>query len=332
MKGTTDIPWDEILSVLKGDSTLKEEQFLDEWMKADSSNSALFAELAQLWESIVTENDYSPNVDAALAEFKSETILKLRRDRRRKAVSLTIRGIVAACAICMVFLSYHMGYKKSHEDSKKVLHIKTYATNANGADIRLSDGTEVFLRENARLELAKEGREVVLSGEAFFNVAKSEKEQFRVTTGNCSVTVYGTKFNVRTDQQTKNVIVSLYEGAVTLNSPSCTAQMKPGDIALCSPSGEIRIEDGDVLSENCWMSDSLPLRGATLGEVCKCLSRWYNITIDVDKSIENVYKYNFTLHDERLDDVLNMMSLASPIRYKYRLDGSVQVAKSTETR
>jgi len=47
------------------------------------------------------------------------------------------------------------------------------------------------------------------------------------------------------------------------------------------------------------------------------LSRWYNADIVVDKehSYIGTYTYHGTFVDERLDDVLKLLTISSPIRY-----------------
>ncbi len=332
MENDKNIPWREISMILKGDADTRDEQILKEWLDLDSSNSAIFNEMVHLWEAIRQYDDYTPDVDEALAKIKTETIEKLRKDKLRHARRVALRFVATACFLVVAFCMYRLGGNIARIENESRLKIESFAQGNGSSKLLLSDGTEVNLRDKSRLSLSESGREVLLEGEAFFHVAKSSGNSFKVKTANCCVTVYGTKFNVRTDVQSKDVVVSLYEGSIALNSQSCTAQLHVGDIAKCSPSGVINIEEGDVLNENCWMNDMLQIRGATLGDVCKCLSRWYDVTVEVDQDIEGAYNYNFTLHGEPLDDVLTMMSLASPIMHKHRLDGSIQVVKSKETK
>ena len=81
--------------------------------------------------------------------------------------------------------------------------------------IKLADGTEVWL--NAETELryptvfSSLERRVKLQGEGYFKVAKNEKQPFIVEVGDIEVKVYGTQFNIST-QNKDNIETVLVSG------------------------------------------------------------------------------------------------------------------------
>lgn len=88
--------------------------------------------------------------------------------------------------------------------------------------IELPDGSQVELNANSRLTWNKNWkrsgiRSVVLDGEAYFDVVKSQNRQFRVNSGDVMVKVLGTSFNVSNRRGETEVFLN--EGKVLLGLP-----------------------------------------------------------------------------------------------------------------
>jgi len=85
-------------------------------------------------------------------------------------------------------------------------------------EVILPDGSVVTLNVGATLTygpgFGKTAREVVLQGDAFFNVVHHTDIPFVIFTGNSTITVTGTQFSVRQDDA--SVEVSVYSGTVIL--------------------------------------------------------------------------------------------------------------------
>ncbi len=85
--------------------------------------------------------------------------------------------------------------------------------------IRLDDGSEVSLNTDStiRVTMLKEERQIeLLSGEAFFDVAKDANRPFTVATEKQQITVLGTAFNVRQREDENVLKVAVIEGRVAV--------------------------------------------------------------------------------------------------------------------
>src|SRR5690606_25698590 len=99
--------------------------------------------------------------------------------------------------------------------------------------IQLSDGTLVHLNAGSSLRypvdfLSEGPRQVFLSGEAYFDVAKNASNPFIVNVDDLEVRVLGTQFNVSAYSEDEYIDVVLVEGSVNLNK-------KEGDMVELSP-------------------------------------------------------------------------------------------------
>ncbi|MBP1615908.1 MAG: iron dicitrate transport regulator FecR [Bacteroidetes bacterium] len=100
---------------------------------------------------------------------------------------------------------------------------KTWTTDdTHRTKLILPDGTIVQVNAGSRIEIAeaafnKQKREVWLTGEAFFEVAKNRKKPFIIHTRNIQTTVLGTSFNVKAYPQLNEDVISVRNGRVEIS-------------------------------------------------------------------------------------------------------------------
>lgn len=149
-------------------------------------------------------------------------------------------------------------------------------------DIKLPDGTKVKLNFNSVLSYEDDDvREVILEGEAFFNVEKkpTTNAKFFVTTGDLKVEVYGTAFNV--NSRNTNTQVFLEEGRVELKlNNGLKKKMVPGDLISYSYRTNKIIEEKRILRpelQTSWKNGSLIFDRSTLEYAMSKIEDTYGI-------------------------------------------------------
>jgi len=139
--------------------------------------------------------------------------------------------------------------------------------------VALNDGTRLTLNTNTRLRTA--ARQVWLdSGEAYFDVAHDTARPFVVEAGPTRVTVLGTRFSVRREQDRIRVLVA--EGKVRVSqggkdvvlTPNAAATTSEGRIAL-QQQNEARTD-----SQLSWREGRLVLDQMTLGQAAEEFNRY----------------------------------------------------------
>ena len=152
------------------------------------------------------------------------------------------------------------------------------------AEVKLGDGTQVWLNAGSTLScsagFATGQREVHISGEAFFEVARDEHRPFIVSTGDMKIKVLGTKFNVSAYEPAAATI-SLVEGAVEVTAGSSaegSVNMKPED-QVHYTDGELRLSHGFNHDELLWREGIHAFRNATLREIAGQLEFYYHTNI-----------------------------------------------------
>ncbi len=175
--------------------------------------------------------------------------------------------------------------------------------------LELADGTKVWLNCDSELKypVAFVGkiRKVVLTGEAFFEVARNGKP-FIVETADMTMEVLGTRFNVSAYKnegtvQTTLVNGSLKVGTKNVGSASQSILLVPGKQAsFDKEKGILDSREVDVNLYTSWVDGYFRFEGQPLESIMRNISRWYNI--DVNFENQQVKEKRLTGKLSRFDD------------------------------
>lgn len=197
-------------------------------------------------------------------------------------------------------------------------------------NLTLSDGTKIKLNAGSQLRYPShfregEPRRVYLSGEGYFDVEHSDKDQFVVNVENMNVVVYGTKFNI--NSYDNNIETVLKEGSVAIMINGRETMLKPNEMASVQKLGDkviiSSIDADDYLS---WTKGFFAFDNRRLDDIVKALNRWYGSSIEFENDI--VKEETFSCHVEKintLDDFLK--ALVNTGRVKYRRVGDKYILR-----
>ncbi len=151
----------------------------------------------------------------------------------------------------------------------------------------LADGTVALLNAESSIAFPTAflgaTREVTITGEVYFEVAKNNKP-FLAKTQQLEVKVMGTHFNVNSYTNNGQTRVTLAEGAVQVAGVAATIENKvrlsPGEAAiLSSNSGRIVTQAADLEEALAWTNNLFSFNNAGIEEVMRQLERWYDIEV-----------------------------------------------------
>lgn len=174
------------------------------------------------------------------------------------------------------------------------------------------DGTEVTLNAGSILRypvnFAGDVREVELSGEAFFKVAKSEKP-FIVRMGEEYITVYGTQFNVYT-RDSNSLEIVLVEGSIGFKTEGKEeVRMQPSQMLICD-TGMKNIELTWVDPEDyiMWIENMFVFKSQTLERILTELSVWYGINVISEQDLKKIKLTLMTSKNNSLEDIFSFIT------------------------
>jgi len=175
--------------------------------------------------------------------------------------------------------------------SKEITYNTLY--NPRGSKVislRLNDGSIVWLNSQSSIRypvaFVGDERQVEITGEAYFEVAKNLTKKFIVVSNGLNIEVLGTHFNVNSYNENKNIKVTLLEGSVKIIKGGGTCILKPGQQAQVA--NEIQVLNGaNIESVMAWKNGFFSFSGTSVEELMNILGRWYNVEIVFNKSIPN---------------------------------------------
>lgn len=218
------------------------------------------------------------------------------------------------------------------EDEIKYQTIKT----PRGKDfhIKLSDGTEVWLNAETSLKFPNaftgKERRVLLSGEAFFNVAHNDKCPFIVCTEGIETKVLGTKFNVCSYTKEQRHI-TLVEGKVEVNNNNSkeSTVLSPGQNITYNSKDKSQINRVNTAVYTAWTEGMFYFEDKPLKEIMNTIGRWYN----VDIYFENEELYNITFNfwasrNSNINDAIALLNDLGKVKIEITDDNKITVKKN----
>ncbi|SEP33388.1 FecR family protein [Mucilaginibacter sp. OK283] len=172
-----------------------------------------------------------------------------------------------------------------NEGSDAPAAINTVSTPRGGQyQLVLDDGSKVWLNSASSLSFPATfkgaTREVEITGEAYFEVAKNAKMPFKVKVNNTVVEVLGTHFNIMAYNDEDAIKTTLLEGSVKISNKQFSGLLKPGQQALLKQNGPIKITDeADADDAIAWKEGIFQFRDAGIEAIMRQAARWYDVQV-----------------------------------------------------
>ena len=195
-----------------------------------------------------------------------------------------------------------LGFPRHDGGRVEMTAMNTIETPRGGQyQIRLPDGSKVWLNAASKLIypvsfIGRGQREVTLSGEAYFEIAKDKSHPFHVKTLKQDVEVLGTHFNINSYADEPNIKTTLLEGSVAVRHLEGSAArrdlsyrrddakdrddaiLKPGQQSILA-GGKIKVVPADLEEAVAWKNGLFRFENADLPTVMRQIARWYDVDI-----------------------------------------------------
>jgi transmembrane sensor len=188
-------------------------------------------------------------------------------------------------------------------------------TTARGRQFQLllPDGSRVWLNAASSVtyptSFTGAERNVQVTGEAYFEVAKQKNKPFKVQTpGNALIEVTGTRFNVNAYADEPAMTTTLTEGAVNVHAGNHVQSIRPGQQAQVRAGQIDMINDADTSQALAWKNGVFDMNNAELPAVMRQLARWYDVNIEYEKELPAIRFGGKMQRNLKLSQVLNGLS------------------------
>jgi transmembrane sensor len=319
----TETELSEVLSWINADALNEEGKkwIIEDWnswqetgnMEEDETFTAIFDKIQEKIDNNIQENSREVNKTLTLS-----------------SVTLWITRVAAVLLIpVLTFVFYTLSEKSNISDQyakRAVDSLEVIAPMGSRTVVQLSDGSVVHLNYGSRIKYPQffsgNTRKVVLAGEGFFKVAHNPEKPFIVKAGNLNIKAVGTTFNVLAYPDDEVIETTLVNGKVILEQINLNEKTKtigtmtPGQhVEYNAQSGDISSTEGKVEKYISWTNGKLIFEDTPILQVAERLSRMFNVDFQVKDELKD-YNYTVTLEDESLSQILELMTIATPVVYK----------------
>ncbi|CDB06921.1 anti-FecI sigma factor FecR [Odoribacter splanchnicus CAG:14] len=158
-------------------------------------------------------------------------------------------------------------------------------------------------------------RRVKLQGEGYFKVAKNEKQPFIVEVGDIEVKVYGTQFNIST-QNKDNIETVLVSGSVSIRHHDQETHLNPSQKAAYTSSGKLTIEEVDVLPYITWKDGNFMFQNESLESIMNKLARWYDLDVFyLNEQTKNIHLSGMMTRYKEVSELFHYFEKISTARF-----------------
>ena len=303
-----------------GETTENENAYLADLLENDKDGE-LDAYIEKTWQEAESMDvDFEVEVrvkEKIFAQISSECQVKSSRPWFR----FFRAAAVAAGLVAAVLLGWHIA------DLRKPETFEMVAERGQKSSLTLPDGSKVWLNSASKLTYTSDynskDRNIILDGEAFFDVARNENLPFIVHANGMAVQALGTKFNVKAYSDETEVTAILVEGSVKASAAGVDLLLLPYFVASYDRSTDEMVSTYVPDREHAvpWIKNEILFSNDSLKDIASVLERMYNVTVVFENEKIADYTYTGLIRNNSLQNILELISGTSPV--KYEIDGNI---------
>ena len=344
-----------MVKYFNGSILADERQALISWINQSRKNELMFHQIREILLVLkLFDENFQFDEQVALEKVKEKMRSSIPKAnditsdasdaKLRRAISLSYRWAAVAAILLVICgtLFYHM---ISLSSGASDVHQEIIVPLGSRAKVALPDGSQVNLNAGSTLRYQKKygvkRRDVWLDGEGFFDVRKSSKP-FVVHSGTVQIKAVGTSFNVRAYSSDQIVETTLVSGKIVVTGigqhRETTEQgltLLPNQKLIVSGLPDMQEVSDEINSEQVidaektvilkkrvdpepeisWKDNKWVINREDMRSLAVKLERRFDVEIVFEDEQLKSFRYNGSLPDLSLEQVLKVMSMASPIEY-----------------
>jgi ferric-dicitrate binding protein FerR (iron transport regulator) len=201
----------------------------------------------------------------------------------------------------------------------------------------LDDGSIIYLAQNSTFsfpkEFARDQRNVLLKGEAFFDIHPDAAKPFIIQTDEAEIEVLGTAFNVRTASD-GNFELSVDRGKVkvTLRKHPAKSEYVIAGQKVTAVNHQMVKSVYTINSSNAWYTHRMHFKDEPLENILKVLNRNFNATFAITKPEIGNRRLTVTFENETVETMTELICLSLNLKSQVKNDTIVLSDNKAEAR
>jgi len=298
-------------------------------LRAIESDKELKREFIAL-KNLYALTSYANKEEKDCLESAESYHLFVRKLRHRRMFNRAVRiaGVAAAIlALVTVTYFYTLNRVQNLQDEQLLsLHVPA----GQRLNFTLQDGTSVWLNSRSTLYypavFAKDKRQVLVEGEALFEVTHDAKRPFIVSSDGVNMKVLGTTFNVFSYPETEFIRTSLLEGSLMVyyeNEESKNVVLKPSE-QITIEKGKMKVEHISDTGYFLWTEGLYSFYNEPLANILEKLKLYFDVEIIVKDS--TIYTWEYTGKFRQQDGIDEILRIINKI-HKFKIEKDEELNK-----
>lgn len=325
---------EQFIKYLQGHCTEQEFIQILDWIRDGSNTSRDKGMVEELWKEFepdggpVEKMKYHRILDKIHQQIElKESVREAAPKAPMRSRMLTILTRVAAILLLPVLsLLLYTVYTDQERYAENSMELEVEAPAGSRMNFVLGDGTKVWLNHGSKLKFpyrfSGNERKVFLTGEAYFEVARNKEVPFIAETNQLMVVATGTEFNVSAYADDERIETTLVEGRVTVygkEGRQVIRELTPyQSLKYNAETKKSVLESGNTEKYTAWKNGLLIFKNDPIEETARKLAKWYNVDVEITDHRIKGYTYTATFTDETLGQVLELMTLVSPVKFQLK--------------
>lgn len=242
--------------------------------------------------------------------------------------SLSIPWFIAASIAVFIVAGWFI-FNENQVGEEQLATVAKSTTTSQRTSVILPDGTKVKLNIGSSIsypeKFSETSREVELSGEAYFEVAKDAERPFTITSGDVVTTVLGTAFNLRA-YPNEDIDVTVTEGKVKVAVSEALQTLEIGQQALYSVQNhELTKLNVETSTYTAWTNSELSFDLVPFEEVIASLGRWYHKELMIKTPSDSPCLVKANLANNGLIPILSRLQSIVSFEYQESEQGKITI-------
>lgn len=262
------------------------------------------------------------NAENTLSPHRSEIIFsKIHKRISAKHTSFLVLRVAAILLPFILITGLTVLLSKQYDLFGKSEYAEIYVPKGETMQLLFPDGSLTHLNADTKITYPKKfglfNRKITLEGEAYFQVASNKKRPFIVNTGETSVKVLGTSFNINAYKDNREIRVVLDEGIVVFATGGNEYKLNPGQKFIYDKEDKKLFVENlyDSENESLWRSNYVRLNDTPLSETLNILNRKFDAPFKVMDAKVFTYSFNLLTENKPLDYILNELEKIAPLKF-----------------
>lgn len=189
----------------------------------------------------------------------------------------------------------------------------------------LSDSSKIWLNAASELrfpnQFNEDERVVELTGEAYFEIKPDPQKPFKVILNGQTVSVLGTSFNIAAYSNETEIVTTLVEGKVNIetasNSPVSINLVKGDQSIYEKKSGKVEKKQVNIDAHIAWKNGKFIFQDESLENIMNIMARWYDLKVVFENTDKKELSFTGEINRyENFENTAEIIQKTNEVQFK----------------